>query len=123
VPVRTGIVVESVPELFDALAVVDPGVWFYHLVERPWFGDASLSFAAWLRAHGETRRAAWFEDPRLHHKSIESARAAVLGAWRRSRVGARAVEAARQPEGERREAGRSAVASLVRRLTTPGDES
>lgn len=123
VRVPTGIVVGSVPELFEALADVDPSVWFYHLIERPWFGDTSLSFATWLRAHRDPRRAAWFEEVIALNPSLEGARETVLRKWRRSQVGARAIVASHRPEPERREAGRSAVASLVRRLKTEEDET
>ena len=123
VRVPTGIVVRGVAELFEALAGVDPSVWFYHLVERPWFGDSSLSFVTWLRAHNDPRRAAWFEEVMATNPSLEGARDAVLRKWRRSQVGARAIVASHRPEPERREVGRSAVASLVRRLKTPEDET
>lgn len=123
VRVPTGIVVNSVPDLFAALADVDPSVWFYHLIERPWFGDRSLSFASWLRAQNDPRRAAWFDEIVTSSLSLEIARETVLRKWRRSQVGARAIDASRQPEPERREAARSVVASLVRRLKTPEDET
>ena len=123
VRVPTGIVVEHPDALLDALAEVDHSVWFYHLIERPWFGDSSLSFVSWLRAHRDTRRAAWFEEAVTPYHSLSSGREAVFRKWRRSQVGVRAIDAARQPEPERREAGRSAVASFVRRLKKAGDET
>lgn len=123
VRVPTGIVVHEPAGLFEALADADASVLFHHLVERPWFGDRSVSFATWLRAHGDARRAAWFDEAVTPYHSLSAAREAVLRKWRRSQVGARTIDAARQPEPERREAGRSAVANLVRRLTSPEDET
>jgi hypothetical protein len=98
VRVPTGIVVEHPDELFPALTEVDASVWFYHLIERPWFGDTSLSFVSWLRAHRDPRRAAWFEEAVTPYHSLSAGREAVFRKWRRSQVGARAIDAARQPE-------------------------
>lgn len=123
VRVPTGVVATTAPELFDALEAADPSVWFHHLIERPWCGDASASFAAWLRAQGDERRAAWFGEATAAGGSLAEIRDNVLRRWRRSRIGARTLDAARRPEGERREAGRTAVASLVRRLNRTEEAS
>jgi hypothetical protein len=50
---------------------------------------------------------------------LETCRRQLLRRWRQSRLGRRVADAASIPEQQRREAGRRAVAGLVRRMVGP----
>jgi hypothetical protein len=119
VPIPTGFRAESPAELADLLAEADPSAWFYHLIEQPWFAAGRHPLADWLRAHGAARLADWIAEESAEGHAPAALRRRVLRRWRRSRIGARLADAAAAPDAERREAGRAAVASLVRRITHP----
>lgn len=123
VTLPTGLTVRSAVGLVDALMQSDPGVWFYHLIEEPWFRRDRGSLLDWLHALGESRLAGWLQDAAGDCLPIQSAQARVSRQWRRSRVVRQVADAAQVPEDVRREAGRQAVARFVRRVTRPGPRS
>jgi hypothetical protein len=115
VPLPTGVVARTGPELLEGLLEAEPSVWFYHLVEQPWFPDRP-SLVVWLLERGADRIAGWLREDAAAGLPIETMRRRLLRRWRRSRLGQRVGEAATVPEDQRREAGRAAVARLVRRI-------
>src|SRR5262245_4706622 len=121
VPLPTGARVGDARELVHALIAADASVWFYHLIEQPWFpGGPSLD--EWLVSQEEERLATWLREGAAAARPIESMRRSLLRRWRQSRLGRRVREAATAPEGIRREAGRATVARLVRRITKTGPQ-
>jgi hypothetical protein len=116
VPLQTGVVATSARELVHALVAADASVWFYHLIEQPWFPEG-ITLDQWLVAREETEMADWLREGALAGRPIEAMRRRLLQRWRRSRIGRRVSEAATAPEDTRREAGRATVARLVRRIT------
>ncbi len=116
VPVPTGMIAADPDGLFDLLLRADDSVWFHELLEEPWFDGTIPAAATWLRALGEAKFAGWLEEAATSGRSIEGMKRLIHTKWRRRRIGARIAEAAERSDYERREAGRSAVASLVRRL-------
>ncbi len=117
VAVPTGVSVQDGAELIEALAVADASVCFYHWVEQPWFSTGRASLAEWATRRGEPRLAEWLGECAASGLPIEANRRRLLQRWRRSRLGRHVTEAAGAPEDVRREAGRDAVARLVRRMT------
>jgi hypothetical protein len=116
VPVPTGAVAATAADLVDLLADADPSVWFYHVIEEAWFEPGGDSLLPWLRARGEERLARLIEEAAAEALPLAALRRRVLGRWRRSDLGRRVAHASGRPEEERREAGRAAVAGLVRRM-------
>jgi Family of unknown function (DUF5752) len=116
VPVPTGVLATDGEELFTALLRADDSVWFRELIEQPWFDQGPPAASVWLRAHGDTKLAGWVDEAAHSGRSIEGMQRLLHAKWSRRRIGARIAEAADRSDYERREAGRSAVASLVRRL-------
>ncbi len=113
----TGAFAHDGQELMEALLGADAGVWFYHLVQEPWFQEGRASLLNWLLTTRDHRLARWLEDAAGSGLPIEKARAQVHRRWRQSRIARHVTEAAASPEDARREAGRQAVARLVRRVT------
>jgi hypothetical protein len=116
VPLPTGVVAGNARELVHALIAADASVWFYHLIEQPWFPEGA-SLDEWLVARGEEQIAQWLREGAMSGRPIEDMRSRLLRRWRQSRIGRRISEAATAPEDARREAGRATVARLVRRIT------
>jgi hypothetical protein len=123
VAIPTGARAAGPRELFDLLADADPGVWFYHLFEEPWFGQGATPLTGWLRAGGAERSALRVEECVAEGLPLGALRRRLLGHWRRSELRRRVAHAAGRPEEERRQAGRAAVAGLVRRLREGGEPS
>lgn len=117
VPVPTGIAPADPGELPEALADADPSVWFYHLVEEPWFSNQPARLLEWMRAGGAARDADALARDADAGASLDSMRRRALGRWRRARVRRRVAEGAHLPDDRRRETERAAVAGLVRRLS------
>lgn len=108
-------------DLVDALIAMDAGVWFFHLIEEPWFGGGRAPLLEWLVASHDQRLAAWLEEAAGAGLPIDKARARLLRRCRLSRIGRRLADVAAAPEDKRREAGRQAVARFVRRRTGSGE--
>jgi hypothetical protein len=121
VPVPEAVPVTNAAELFQHLAGADPSVWFYHLIEQPWFEAREATVFGWLGDQGETRVAEWLEDEAHAGRSLNELRSRVLKRWRLGRLGTRIAEAALSTENERREAGRAAVSNLFKRIRRPGE--
>lgn len=117
VRVPVGEPAEDADRLVEALSEADPSVWFYHLIEEPWYQQGSVPIARWARALGEQRLAQLLEEETHSGHGLEEMRRRVLRRWRQSRLHGRVAAAAAATESERREAGRAAVAGLVRRIT------
>lgn len=109
-----GVLAHDGPGLVDALVQSDVDVWFYHLVEEPWYGGGQAPLTDWLAAIGETKLAAWLVEAAGAGLAVDKARERFLRRWRQSRIARRVADATRVPEDARREAGRQAVARLVR---------
>ena len=111
----TGVQARTPEELVEALARLDAGVWFFHLIEEPWFAGGRTPLLEWLVTRGNSRLAAWLEQAVASGLPLDAARARLLRRWRRSRIGTRLAEATAVPEATRRDAGRETVARLMRR--------
>ncbi len=119
----TGVVAHDGDELVEAFAAADVAVWFYHLVEEPWFAPGPAPLHEWLGAIGERRLKGWLDEAVASGLPIEKARERLLRRWRRGRIARRVTDATAVPEDARREAGREAIARLVRRTQRPGEPS
>lgn len=119
VAVPTGIQVSDTAALVGALREADASVWFYHVIEQPWFRTESPTLGEWLASRGETLLASWFAESTASGVPIETARSRLLRRWRQSHLGRHLTDVARLPDDLRREAGRQAVAQLVRRMRRP----
>jgi hypothetical protein len=117
VRVPIGTAAHDADELVERLAGADPGVWFYHLIEEPWYQSAAPSVIRWAQGLGETRLASLLEEEARSGRGLEEMRRRLLRRWRQGRLHGRVAAAAAATESERREAGRAAVAGLVRRIT------
>jgi hypothetical protein len=116
VPIPTGVVVTTARELVHALVAADDSVWFYHLIEQPWFPEGQ-TLVEWTESLGESRLAGWLAEDAASEAPLAALRRRLLRRWRQSRLGRRLGEAALAPEDVRREAGHDAVARFVRRIT------
>ncbi len=119
----TGVAVRDGAELVEALAAADTAVWFYHLVEEPWLAPEHPPLREWLAAIHDSRLPGMLADAAGGGLPLEKARARLLQRWRRSLIARRVSDATAAPEDERREAGREAIARLVRRTQRPGEPS
>jgi hypothetical protein len=120
VRVPVGVAARDPDHLVEALGAADPGVWFYHLIEEPWYQPGTPPVARWAHELGESRLARLLEEEALSGRGLEEMRRRLLRRWRQSRLHGRVAAAAALTEDERREAGRAAVAGLVRRITKTG---
>jgi hypothetical protein len=116
VTIPTGARPSTGRELVHALVAADDSVWFYHLIEQPWFPDGRTIFE-WTESIGEPRLAEWLLEDATSGLPLGTLRRQLLRRWRQSRLGRRVSEAALAPEDERREVGHEAVARFVRRIT------
>jgi hypothetical protein len=116
-----GTEVRNGQETVDALLAADPGVWFFHLIEDPWLRGARAPLPVWLESSGFGSLAGLLEEAAASALPIDKGRLRVRKRWQRSRIGRRLTDATLAPERDRREAGREAVARLVRRRLRSGD--
>jgi len=114
--VPSGTEARDADALVVALTSGDPGRWFYHVLEAPWFARGVSAVAEWLAARGEPRLAEWLREEACPIRPIERARDRLRQRWHRSRLSRRVADASRAPADERIRAGRVAVANLVRRV-------
>jgi hypothetical protein len=117
VRVPIGSEVHGAEDLVEALTTADHGVWFYHLIEEPWYQAAAPSIVRWVQGIGESRLATLLEEESHSGRGLEEMRRRLLRRWRQRGIHGRVAAAAAATESERREAGRAAVAGLVRRIT------
>jgi hypothetical protein len=123
VPIPTGLAADDGQALVHALATADPGVWFFHVVQEPWFHEGHAPLLEWLTALGERRLADWLRDAGDPGLPLDRTRARLLRRWQRSRLARRVTDATAAPEDVRREAGRQAVARFMRRVKRAGETS
>jgi hypothetical protein len=116
VPVSTGVVATDVHTLFDGLIRAEANVWFHELIECAWWEGGEPAIVRWLHELGETRAEGWVREAAHSGRSIAGMRRQLLARWRRRGIGRRVADAAQDTEDARREAGRTAIASLVKRL-------
>jgi hypothetical protein len=119
----TGVVLHEGRGVVEALLEADASTWFFHLVEEPWFSGARAPLLEWLGARHEERLAGWLDEAADSGLPIDKARARVNQRWRRSHIGRRLADSAPGSGAERREAGRQAIARLVRGGPRPGSET
>jgi len=122
IPVPIGLTARDGEQLVTALTSADPGIWFYHVIEQPWFGHGAFPLAEWLQAVREARLAGWVRESASPGHPLERSRERLRRRWRRSRLARRIAEAEAVPEDERRRVGREVVARLLKRATSPGNE-
>jgi hypothetical protein len=70
----TGVLVQQGKQLLEALLRSDPAVWFFHLIEEPWFGMGRSPALDWLQATPDRRFAGWLEEAARSGLPIERAR-------------------------------------------------
>ena len=83
----------------------------------PWLDPERPSLIHWVEKGGDRRLAEWLRLSLMSGLPLEEGRRRLMRRWRQSRLGRSVAEATASPEHERREAGRRAVAGLVRRIT------
>lgn len=110
----TGHVVRDAGDLFDALPRTDIAVWFYHLLEEPWFGDPESALIPWV-ARQDARLAEALASESASGLPIETIRRRLMTRLRRRMLGRRVLEASGHPPDARRETGREVVGRLMRR--------
>jgi len=109
----------------DAASVVaslvedDAGVWFHHLTAEPWFTGRRATLLVWLETFAQDVLAAWLDELARSGQPIDVARRQLAQRWRRRSLPRRLAAASGEADVERREAGRRAVARLLRRATAP----
>jgi len=115
----TGRTVGSVNDLHAALTEADNGVWFYHLIEEPWFHGPDAGLLGWLRAIDD-KLADTLATEGANGQPLESVRKKVLGRWRRRSLPRRLVEATGRPDDVRRAEARELMGRLARRVKSEG---
>jgi hypothetical protein len=124
VAIPTGVIARDGESMMTALADAEPGVWFYHLIEQPWYSPGPAPIVRWARERGEETLAKVLDEASRGGRGLAEMRRRALKRWSQGRLRARVAAATHASEDERREAGRAAVAGLVRRMTrveTPED--
>lgn len=117
VPIPTGVIADGPEALIEGLGEAEPGVWFYHLLEEPWYAPGPPAIARWARERGDAQLAKVLDEEARAGRGLAEMRRRVLKRWRQGRLRARVAAATRASEGERREAAHEAVVGLVRRMT------
>jgi hypothetical protein len=115
----TGRTVVDVHDLHAALTEADNGVWFYHLIEEPWFQGRDAGLIGWLRAL-DRPLADTLATEGANGQPLESVRKKVLGRWRRRALSRRLVEATGRPDDVRRAEAREVMGRLARRVKSEG---
>ena len=110
----TGHEVRDAGAVLDALPQTDVGVWFYHLLEEPWFGDPGRNLLNFVAAEDE-KLAQTFRAEVSTGLPIETIRRRLMTRIRRRMLGRRVIEASGHPPDVRRETSREIVGRLMRR--------
>ena len=110
----TGYEVRDVAQVLEALPQTDVGVWFYHLLEEPWFGDPESSLLTFV-AQQDEKMADTFRAEVSTGLPIETIRRRLMTRIRRRMLGRRVIEASGHPPDVRRETSREIVGRLIRR--------
>jgi hypothetical protein len=117
VAIPTGVVARDAESMMAALGEAEPGVWFYHLVEQPWYAPGPAPIVRWARDRGDQLLAKILDEASHGGRGLAEMRRRALKRWSQGNLRARVAAATHASEQERREAGRAAVAGLVRRMT------
>jgi hypothetical protein len=120
VPVDLGLVAHDTDELVTHLCGGSVAIFFYHVLECPWFDAGGVTVSEWARACGDARLAEWIEESAQDGRPLADSQRRLHGRWRRSQVMKRVAMAADVPEGVRQAQARSVVSGLVRRITREG---
>jgi hypothetical protein len=116
VPVDLGLVANDPDELVTHLCAGGVGIYFYHVLEWPWFDAGGVTVSEWARAHGEPRLAEWIEESARDGRPLADSQRRLGGRWRRSQMMRRVAMGADVPEGVRQARARNVVSGLVRRI-------
>lgn len=115
----TGRTVNAPDDLYGALSDADDGVWFYHLIEYPWFHGREGGLLGWIheqdRAMADTLAAEGASG-----QPLEGVRKRVLQRWRRKGLSRRLVEATGRPDDVRHAEAREVMRRLARRVKSEG---
>ncbi len=120
VPVDLGLAAQDGEDLVAHLCGASVAVFFYHVLERPWFDPGGAGLASWALARGEPRLAEWIAEVPQEGRPLAESQRRLDGRWRRSHVMRRVAMAADMPEGVRQAKARSVVSGLVRRIVKEG---
>jgi hypothetical protein len=114
VMIPTGMFVNDPNELARGLGDLDLSVWFYHLVQQPWFAGGHSQLSEWLRRRNAAKMDTWLQETVTSGLPLATARSRFLRRLRQSQLVRRVREAALETEDERRETARTALARLIR---------
>jgi GNAT superfamily N-acetyltransferase len=115
----TGRSVVDLHDLHAALTEADHGVWFFHLVEEPWFHGRDAGLLGWVRQH-DRGVADTLANEGANGQPLETVRKRVLQRWRRRGLSRRLVEANGRPDDVRRAEAREVMERLARRMKSEG---
>lgn len=115
----TGRTVSDLDDLHSALTDADNGVWFFHLIEDPWFHGRDAGLLGWVR--GLDRDVAeTLASEGASGQPLETVRKRLLQRWRRKGLSRRLVEATGRPDDVRRAEAREVMGRLARRVKSEG---
>jgi hypothetical protein len=120
VPVDLGLVAHDTDELMTHLCGGSVAIFFYHVLECPWFDAGGVTVSEWARAWGDARLADWIEESAHDGRPLADSQRRLGGRWRRSQMMRRVAMSADVPEGVRQAQARNVVSGLVRRITREG---
>jgi len=115
----TGRSVSDIDDLHAGLSDADNGVWFFHLVEEPWFQGREAGLLGWIRPQDRTL-ADKLAGEAASGQPLETVRKRVLQRWRRRGLSQRLVAATRRPDDVRRAEARELMGRLARRVKSEG---
>jgi GNAT superfamily N-acetyltransferase len=115
----TGRNVIDVDDLHAALSDADNGVWFFHLIEEPWFQGREAGLLRWVRPQDHAL-ADKLAGEAASGQPLENVRKRVLQRWRRRGLSRRLVEATGRPDDVRRTEARELMGRLARRVKSEG---
>jgi hypothetical protein len=114
-----GRAVSDLDDLHAALSDADNGVWFYHLIEAPWFHGRDSGLLGWVRGC-DRRIAERLASEGASGQPLENVRRRVLQRWRRKGLSQRLVDATGRPDDVRRAEAREVMGRLARRVKSEG---
>jgi GNAT superfamily N-acetyltransferase len=115
----TGRAASDLNDLHDALSESDDGVWFFHLIEHPWFHGRDAGLLGWVREHDRGVADTLISEG-ASGQPLENVRKRVLQRWRRKGLSRRVVEATGRPDDVRRAEARELMERLARRVKSEG---
>lgn len=115
----TGRTVVDLHDLHAALTEADDGVWFYHLIEDPWFRGRESGLLGWVEQQ-DRRIADTLAAEGISGQPLHTVRRRVLQRWRRKGLSRRLVEATARPDDVRHAEAREMMRRLARRVKSEG---